>query len=41
LAYASVEELQMALARRIQLKQQNETTDTVMVAPTQGGENEE
>jgi hypothetical protein len=41
LAYASVEELQMALARRIQLKQQKETTDTVMVAPTQGGENEE
>ena len=41
LAYASVEELQMALARRIQLQQQKETTDTVMVAPTQGGENEE
>ena len=41
LAYASVEELQMALARRIQLKQKRETTDTVMVAPTQGGETEQ
>ena len=41
LAYASVEELQMALARRIQLQQQKDTTDTVVVAPTQGGETEQ
>ena len=41
LAYASVEELQMALAKRIQLDQQKDTTDTVMVAPTQGGETEQ
>ena len=41
LAYASVEELQMALAKRMQLDQQKDTTDTVMVAPTQGGETEQ
>jgi hypothetical protein len=41
LANASVEELQMALAKRIQLDKQKDTTDTVMVAPTQGGETEQ
>ena len=41
IATASFEMLQYEMERRIQLKQQRETTDTVMVDPIIGGESEE